>query len=63
MERLDARKFELDSYMIEVSVGSGKLVASTLRFEGGLGSQPDSVARNTAGAYWLTQILKYLLEA
>ncbi|WP_274362057.1 glycoside hydrolase family 2 protein [Paenibacillus thermotolerans] len=62
MERLDARMFALDSYLFETEVGEGKLLATTLRFEGGLGSQPSGIAYNPGGRYLLEACLKHLLE-
>ncbi|SFS50033.1 Glycosyl hydrolases family 2 [Paenibacillus sp. BC26] len=61
MDRLDARIFELDRYMIEERIGKGVRIATTLRLEGGLGSQPDGLERNPAAVYLLDSILNYLL--
>ncbi|RAP77366.1 glycoside hydrolase family 2 protein [Paenibacillus montanisoli] len=62
MDRLDARIFELDRYMIEERIGEGIRIATTLRFEGGLGSQPQGLERNPAAKYLLDCILDYLLR-
>ncbi|MEH7438076.1 sugar-binding domain-containing protein [Neobacillus drentensis] len=62
MDRLDARTFELTNYLFETQVGKGKLIATTLRFEGGLGSQPTGITQNTAGLYFFETIVKYLME-
>lgn len=61
MDRLDARIFELDRYMIEERVGAGKRISTTLRLEGGLGSQPNGLERNPAALYLLDCILNELL--
>ncbi|WP_308635616.1 glycoside hydrolase family 2 protein [Paenibacillus silvisoli] len=63
MDRLDARIFELDRYMIEERIGEGVRIATTLRLEGGLGSQPDGLERNPAALYLLDGALDYLLAA
>lgn len=62
MERLDARLFERHGYMVESSRGQGLLLATTLRFEGGLGSQPQGILKNTGARYLLDLAIKYLLE-
>ncbi|MEO2074881.1 MAG: sugar-binding domain-containing protein [Bacillus sp. (in: firmicutes)] len=62
IDRLDARTFDLTNYLFETEVGSGKLMATTLRFEGGLGSQPTGITQNTAGLYLFETIVKYLME-
>lgn len=62
MERLDARLFERNGYMFEVSRGQGILIATTLSFEGGLGSQPHGIVNNTSGRYLLEVLIKYLLN-
>ncbi|REE57579.1 glycosyl hydrolase family 2 [Paenibacillus taihuensis] len=61
MDRLDARIFELDRYMIEERVGAGKRISTTLRLEGGLGSQPNGLMSNPAALYLLDCILNELL--
>ncbi|MGP4078753.1 glycoside hydrolase family 2 protein [Pseudalkalibacillus sp. R45] len=61
MGRLDARTFDLHDYMFEKTIGKGYLVATTLRFEGGLGSQPSGIEHNPAGRYWLESIIQNLL--
>ena len=61
MDRLDARKFDLDCYMFEQQLGAGNIIATTLRFGGGQGTQASSVDNNPAALYWLAQIVEYLL--
>ncbi|WP_423407848.1 glycoside hydrolase family 2 protein [Heyndrickxia sp. MSNUG] len=63
MDRLDARTFELNNYLFERSIGKGKLIATTLRFEGGLGAQPTGINHNPAGLYLFEAIIKYLLDS
>lgn len=61
LRRLDARQFILTDYLVEARVGSGRLIASTLRFTGGLGDQPVGLGEHLAGRWLLTNLLKSLL--
>lgn len=56
--RFDARRMTWADYIVEVAYGEGRFIMSTLRFAGGSGYQPDSLATNPIGAW----ILKSLLE-
>jgi len=62
LRRLDTRTAELHEYALEISMGKGATIVSTLRFEGGQGTQPLGIARNTAAAYllwcWATYLQK-----
>jgi hypothetical protein len=60
MRRLDARTMWLHEYAAELSWGAGKLLVTTLRFDGGQGAQPLGLARNTAAAYLLWCWVDYL---
>jgi hypothetical protein len=60
LRRLDARTTALHDYVVEVKWGTGRMIVSTLRVEGGLGDQPAGIARNTAAAYLLACWLRYL---
>jgi hypothetical protein len=57
--RLDARTMGLHDYAVELEWGGGRLIVSTLRFEGGRGDQPTGINRNTAAAYLLARWLCY----
>ncbi len=57
LRRLDARQFELADYLLEIAIGSGRLIASTLRFQGGLGDQPRGLSANLAGRWLLYRLL------
>ncbi|WP_119070218.1 glycoside hydrolase family 2 protein [Aggregatilinea lenta] len=61
MRRLDARLFTLGEYLFEAEVGRGRLIASTLRFHGGLGDQPVSLGSNLAGRWLLARLIASLL--
>jgi hypothetical protein len=52
----------LSAYAVEIAIGRGRAIVSTLRFEGGLGDQPLGIARNTAASYLLCCWVKYLLK-
>jgi glycosyl hydrolase family 2 len=60
MRRLDARQFTVSDYLIEMQVGAGRLIASTLRFQGGSGDQPASLKAHLAGRWLLYNLLKTL---
>jgi hypothetical protein len=62
MRRLDARQFTIADYLIEMQVGAGRLMASTLRFQGGSGDQPASLKAHLAGRWLLYNLLKTLSE-
>jgi hypothetical protein len=60
--RLDARTMLLYEYAAEIAWGTGRLIVTSLRFEGGQGAQPLGIVRNTAAAYLLWCWAKYLQE-
>lgn len=60
IRRLDAREFWVGDYLAEIKVGEGRLVATTLRFQGGMGDQPDGLDAAVAGRYLLGRVLDYL---
>jgi hypothetical protein len=61
--RLDARTMRLDAYAAEIAWGAGRALVTTLRFEGGHGSQPLGIGRNTAAAYLLRCWARYLQKS
>ena len=60
LSRLDARLFTLTHYLVEARLGAGRVVASTLRFQGGLGDQPTGLRDSPAARFWLSHILNTL---
>ncbi len=62
LRRLDARTMRVHDYAAELIWGRGRVIVSTLRFEGGLGEQPRGIARNVAAAYLLSCWVRYLLD-
>jgi len=61
IQRLDARLFTTLDYLVELQIGEGKILASSLRFGGGAGDQVNGSQNNIAGAYLLQQMMWYLL--
>lgn len=62
LRRLDARQFVLSDYLVEAEAGRGRLIASTLRFQGGLGDQPLSLRSHLAGRWLVWSLLNSLLD-
>jgi hypothetical protein len=60
IRRLDARLFTLSDYLIELKLGSGTVLASTLSFAGGAGDQVNSLKANIAGQVLLSLMVQYL---
>jgi len=60
LRRLDARSFEMHDYLVEVELGAGRALLTTLRFDGGAGSQPVGFRRNVSGYALLSILLRYL---
>ena len=63
IRRLDARQFTLLDYLVEIQIGQGTLLASTLRFGGGAGDQVNGLQHNIAGRHLLSLMLNYLSQA
>jgi Glycosyl hydrolases family 2 len=60
LRRLDTRTAQVHDYATELEWGSGRLIVSTLRFDGGRGDQPRGLARNTGASYLLSRWVRYL---
>jgi hypothetical protein len=60
LRRIDTRTMHYHDYAAEIAWGAGRLIVSTLRFQGGQGDQPAGIARNTAAAYLLACWVRYL---
>lgn len=60
IRRYDCREWEAADYMLEFSMGSGTVLATTLRFEGGMGKQPLHIDNNPFALYLLDKIYRYL---
>jgi hypothetical protein len=62
LRRLDTRGMDLHEYILEMRIGSGKAIISTLRLQGGLGDQPSGLRHNLAGQWLLASWLRYLQQ-
>lgn len=60
MRRLDARLFSMLDYVVDVRVGAGRLLATTLRLFGGVGDQVQGLEANVAGEFLLHQMVRLL---
>lgn len=60
LRRLDAREFTVSDYLVEMTVGEGKLLVCTLRLHGSAGVQPTGLQHNVAGWALLAQMVAYL---
>lgn len=60
LRRVDARTSRVHDYAVEIAYGAGRLIVTTLRFEGSCGDQPLGLRRNTGAAYLLTRWLRAL---
>ncbi|MBE3038274.1 MAG: hypothetical protein IMZ62_05635, partial [Chloroflexi bacterium] len=63
MRRMDSREFYMQDYLLEAKVGQGRLLACTLKVQGGAGAQPSGWQHNVAGAYLLWAMMEYLLSS
>ena len=60
VRRLDARQFTVLDYLVEIQIGEGTLLVSTLLFGGGAGDQVNGLQNNIAGRHLMSQMLNYL---
>jgi hypothetical protein len=58
--RLDMRGMEFLEYAVELEWGLGRIIATTLRFSGGLGDQPDSLRYCPASQHLLANWVRSL---
>jgi hypothetical protein len=57
---LDMRFFTLFNYLLEIEIGAGRMLATTLRFSGGRGDQVRSLEANITGHFLLSELIDYL---
>lgn len=62
IRRYDCREWQATDYMLELRLGDGAILATTLRLEGNMGKQPFGIGSNTLGQWLLMSSLKYLRE-
>jgi len=60
LRRLDARQFDVTDYLLDMRLGAGRLAATTLRFQGGMGDQPVGLRAHLAGRWLLYTLLRDL---
>jgi hypothetical protein len=60
IQRLDARLFTLLDYLVEIKMGEGRALATTLRLAGGAGDQVRSLRANPAGRFLLALMIAHL---
>ena len=58
LRRVDTRTYEELSVLSEFRVGSGRIIATTLRPEGGLGAQPAGITNNPMGVRLMRMLMK-----
>jgi hypothetical protein len=63
LRRLDTRSLDLHEYAVVLHWGQGRLIATTLRLQGGLGDQPAGISRSPAAVHLLACWLRYLAGA
>ena len=59
LRRIDCRNFSITDYIVELKIGSGAVIATTLRLEGGSGKQPSLFGENTAAIYFVKKCIDY----
>lgn len=60
LTRLHTRHFTVTDYLVEMTLGQGRLIATTLRIEGGRGDQVNGLAHNPVARVLLDRLLGYL---
>jgi hypothetical protein len=60
LRRIDTRTVASHAYIAALPYGQGRMIISTLRFQGGHGEQPSGITRNTATAYLLACLARSL---
>lgn len=61
LRRYDCREWRADDYLMELGCGKGRIIATTLRLEGGMGKQPMFLENNRFGRYLLDKVCDWLL--
>jgi Glycosyl hydrolase 2 galactose-binding domain-like/Glycosyl hydrolases family 2 len=62
LRRYDCREWYASDYIVEMTYGRGRIIAASLRFEGGMGKQPRTLVNNPFGRWILQQSITYLLQ-
>ncbi|MDW8105245.1 MAG: glycoside hydrolase family 2 TIM barrel-domain containing protein, partial [Armatimonadota bacterium] len=53
LRRVDTRSLAVHDYLVDITMGEGRMLATTLRLAEGLGSAPSGIAQNVAGLWLL----------
>ncbi|MDW8290370.1 MAG: hypothetical protein RMM06_06570, partial [Armatimonadota bacterium] len=61
LRRVDTRSLAVHDYLVDITMGEGRMLATTLRLAEGLGSAPSGIAQNVAGL-WLLYSMTRVLE-
>lgn len=61
MVRYDCRAWLRSAYVVELPCGTGRILATTLRLEGGEGKQPIGLYRNIFSRWFVEQALRHLM--
>ncbi len=61
LRRVDTRSWRIHDYIVDVTLGEGRMLATTLRVAGGLGDAPSGIERNVAGL-WLLYCMTGVLD-
>jgi hypothetical protein len=62
IRRYDCREWDAADYMVELRLGRGTVIATTLRLEGGMGKQPMLMANNIFSEWLLDSVMGYFKE-
>lgn len=62
IRRYDCREWRADDYLMELGLGKGRILATTLRLEGGMGKQPLFLENNRFARWLLDCAVSYLLR-
>jgi hypothetical protein len=60
IRRYDCRENTASDYLVEIPWGKGRIMATTLRFEGGMGKQPAGFENNCLALHLFGRIAEYL---
>ena len=59
-EMIDCREWHVSDLLLEAEIGSGRLMATTLRLEGGMGKEPSGIGQNPFAVFLLRRCLRAL---
>ncbi len=62
LRRLDTRQVVMEDYVVDMDIGRGRVILTTLRLDGGMRDQPSGITRSPAGMFLLAEWVRYLQE-